>query len=138
MTTQGMEVLLVGPEYNGKQVLPCWLGKLGFQCHIANSIRAAIEVLDKTQVDLVLCMIRLPDGSGFSLVMPLEGLPITAFLCLSVEEGCVWVAAIDHGRYCLGKAAYFSNEFTGVLEQFAQSLPMPPSMGLLLSQSSVA
>jgi hypothetical protein len=128
MTTQRKQVLLVGPNFHKDQILPGWLGKLGFQCHYADSIQTAVHLLAATKIDLVLCPTSLPDGSGYSLVMPLEGLPITAFLGLCVEEGCIWMAAIEQGRNCLGKAAFFPGEFAGVLEQMA--LPQPrPSMG---------
>jgi hypothetical protein len=135
MTTQGKQVLLVGPSFHKDQILPSWLGKLGFQCHYADSIRAAVQVLAATRIDLVLCPTSLPDGSGYSLVMPLEGLPITAFLGLCVEEGCIWMAAIEQGRNCLGKAAFFPGEFASVLEQLALPQTLPSFESSPLSQS---
>jgi hypothetical protein len=61
-------------------------------------MRTACKLLNSVRVDMVLSNTRLPDGAGFGVLGALAGLPVTAFLCLSVENGCFWLPAIDGGK----------------------------------------
>jgi hypothetical protein len=58
----------------------------------------------------------------FRLLMVLHGLPVTAFLCLPVENSCFWLPAIDAGEECLGSPALRPREFAILLEEMFKNL----------------
>jgi hypothetical protein len=91
--------------------------------HFASNMRAAIDVLGSHRVDLVLSHAYLSDGTGFGLLESLTYLPvITTFLCLPVENSCLWLPAIDGGKKCLGLPALRPSKFAGALEEMARCL----------------
>jgi hypothetical protein len=77
-------------------------------------------------INLVLSNTHLPDGTGFDLLMALAGLPVSAFLCLPVENSCFWLLAIDAGKECLGMPALRPSEFASTLEKMARHLGRVP------------
>jgi CheY-like chemotaxis protein len=83
-------------------------------------MQAASERLRSHRVDLVLSNTHLPDGTGFGLLAALAGLPVTAFLCLPVENSCFWLPAIDAGKECLGLPALRPSEFVSALQGMAK------------------
>jgi len=89
-------------------------------------MRAACDLLGSRPVDLVLSNTHLSDGTGFGLLAALDGLPVTAFLCLPVEDGCFWLPAIDGGKDCLGLPALRPSEFARVLDEMARCLAAGP------------
>jgi hypothetical protein len=123
MTLSGKEVLLVGQNLHSSLALTERLQRWGFRCHFASNMRAASDLLNSHPVDLVLSNTHLPDGTGFGLLVALAGLPVTAFLCLPVENGCFWLPAIDGGKACLGMPALRPAEFAKALEEMTRSLP---------------
>ncbi len=126
MTIQGGEVLLVGPGFQNFLALADRMRQWGFRCHFAGTVRTAQELVNRTRVDLVLSNVHLPDGTGYGLLASLSGLPVTAFLCLPVEESCFWLPAIDAGIDCLGLPALRPSEFVDQLEEMARSLQSEP------------
>src|ERR1700677_3749499 len=98
MTLTGRDVLLIGPYLRSSQILTGRLHKWGLRCHFTGNIREASDLLSSQQFNLVLSNTHLPDGTVFGLLVSLAGLPVTAFLCLPVENGCFWLPAIDHGK----------------------------------------
>ena len=122
MTLSGNEVLLVGPSFQSAHSLSERLRRWGFRCHLAGDLRAAFDLLSSRPVDLLLVNMHLSDGSGFGLLMAVAGLPVTAFLCLPVENGCFWLPAVDAGKECLGLPALRPAEFASALEEMAQCL----------------
>ena len=130
MTLFGRDVLLVGQSFHSAQTLADWLRQRGFRCHFARNMQAASALLRSRPVGLVLTNTRLPDGSGFGLLMTLVGLPLTAFLCLPVENSCFWLPAIDGGRSCLGSPALRPREFASALQEIVRHLPTETSVSL--------
>ncbi len=128
MTITGIDVLFVGPGFHDSQTLTDRLRRWGFRCHFACSVRSARELVNSVRVDLVLSKIRLPDGTGFGLMAGLSGLPVTAFLCLPVEDSCFWIPAIDGGKDCLGLPALRTSEFVDTLEEMARDFPLGPQV----------
>jgi response regulator RpfG family c-di-GMP phosphodiesterase len=122
MTLSGRDVLLVGQSFQGGQALTNRLHAWGFRCHFANNARTARELLKSVRIDVVLSNTHLSDGTGFGLLRSLTGLPVTAFLCLPVEDSCFWLPAIDSGKECLGLPALRPSEFVNALEEMAQFL----------------
>jgi CheY-like chemotaxis protein len=127
MTNTTMDVLLVGQGFHvGTQALSDRLRQFGFRCHFADTMRAALQCLKSRGVDVLLSQMRLPDGSGFELVATLAGLPVTAFLSVSLEDSYLWLPAIDRGRDCWGQKMLQPADFTRALEQLAQRGPVAP------------
>ena len=128
MTLSGRDALLVGQNLHGALALTDRLHRWGFRCHFAGNVRAASDLLSSHSVDLMLSNTHLPDGTGFGLLMGLAALPVTAFLCLPVENGCFWLPAIDGGKECLGLPALRPAEFASAIEEMAQCLTAAPSV----------
>ena len=126
----GRGVLLVGQSFRSAQALEDWLKQRGFRCHFARNMREASALLNSRPVDLMLSNTHLADASGFHLLMTLTGLPVTAFLCLPVENSCVWLPAIDGGQDCLGSPALRPWEFASALLEMVRCLPAGPSVSL--------
>ena len=122
MTLFGRDVLLVGQNWHSAQALSERLQGWGFRCHLAGNMRAACDLLGSHSVDLVLSNAHLSDGTGFGLLAALDGLPVTAFLCLPVEDSCFWLPAIDGGKDCLGLPALRPSEFARVLDGMVRCL----------------
>ena len=123
MTLCGRNVLLVGQNFHSARALTDKLHRWKFQNHFASNIREAIDTLGSHRVDLVLSHTYLSDGTGLGLLASLAYLPvITAFLCLPVENGCLWLPAIDGGKKCLGLPALRPLEFAGALEEMTRCL----------------
>jgi hypothetical protein len=85
-------------------------------------MREASDLLSSYPVDLVLTNTHLSDGTGFRLLLTLTGLPVTAFLCLPVENSCFWLPAIDGGKECLGLPALRPSEFATSLKEMSECL----------------
>ncbi|MFI5096741.1 MAG: hypothetical protein ACHQT6_02090 [Candidatus Acidiferrales bacterium] len=122
MTLFGRDVLLVGQNWYSAQALSERLHGWGYRCHLADNMRAACDLLGSRQFDLVLSNTHLPDGTGFGLLAALDGLPVTVFLCLPVEDGCFWLPAIDAGKDCLGLPALRPSEFARALDGMVSCL----------------
>jgi len=123
MTLFGRNVLLVGQNFHRARALTDKLCRWKFQNHFASNIRAASDLLGSNRVDLVLSHTYLCDGTGLGLLASLAHLPvITAFLCLPVENSCLWPPTIDGGTKCFGLPALRPLEFTRTLEETARYL----------------
>lgn len=122
MTLSGTNVLLVGPNFQSAQTLTRRLHQWKFRCRFATNLRAATEMLSSHPIDLVLSNTRLEDGTGYHLLKTLAQLPVSAFLCLPVENGCLWLPAIDGGELCLGLPALRPLEFARTLQDMSRCL----------------
>ena len=85
---------------------------------LINPLNERAPVRPKT----VLSLASLPDGIGFELTKGPEARPITAFICLDLEDICIWMPVSDNGRKCMGKAALSTGEFTRMLEELSKQL----------------
>jgi hypothetical protein len=126
MTLSGREVSLVGQSFQSAHSVTGRLQWWRFRCHLASKIRAASDLLSSRPVDLVPSNTHLSDGTGFGLLGTLAGLPVTAFLCLPVENGRFSLPAIDAGKERLGLPALRLSEFASTLEKMARSLAAAP------------
>jgi hypothetical protein len=122
MTLSGRNTLLVGQTFQRARALTDKLQFWKFRNHFASNIRAASDLLSSHRIDLVLSHTYLPDGTGPGLLAAMAHLPVTAFLCLPVEKGCLWLPAIDGGTKCLGLPALRPLEFARTLEEMARGL----------------
>jgi len=101
------------------------MNQWGFRCHFASNIHESSYLLTVQPVDLVLSETHLSDGSGIGLMEDLVGMPITAFLCWPVDNGCYWLPAINDGKTCIGLAALRRSEFASTLQKMVQQLSHP-------------
>jgi hypothetical protein len=138
MTLSGRDVLLIGPYLHSAQTLTDRLHRWGLRCYFASNIRAASDLLSSRPFNLVLSHTRLPDGTVFPLLVALTDLPVTAFLCLPVENSCFWLPAIDDGKECLGSPALRPSEFAKTLEDMTRSLGAAPRVGKPVPNAGVA
>jgi hypothetical protein len=122
MTLSGRDGLLVGRSFQSAHALTDQLHRWGFRCHLAANMRAASDLLRSHPVDLVLSNTHLSDGTGCGLLGILAGLPVTAFLCVPVENSCFWLPDIDAGKERLGLPALRASEFASALKEMAQCL----------------
>jgi hypothetical protein len=130
MALYGWNALLVGQNFQSAGALTDKLHRWKFQNHFASNMRAAIDLFGSHRVDLVLSQSYLSDGTGLGLLASLAHLPvITAFLCLPVENGCLWLPAIDGGKKCLGLPALRPLEFAGALQEMARCLSTQTQAG---------
>ncbi len=113
-----IDALLVGEGFClNSQTLVEKLSKWGFRCRFANNVEAALQLSRSYPVDVVLSDVHLSDGTAFDLIEALEGLPVTAFLCLRVEDDCFWLPALDRGTTTWGSPALRPMEFTHALKE---------------------
>ena len=117
-----MNALLVGQRFFDDQTLAIQLRRWGFRCNFASNVKDGRRILKWNQHDLVLSLASLPDGIGFELTKGPEARPITAFICLDLEDICIWMPVSDNGRKCMGKAALSTGEFTRMLEELSKQL----------------
>jgi hypothetical protein len=91
-------------------------------------MKEASGLLISQPVDLVLSNVYLSDGTGFGLLTALARvpLPVNAFLCLPVENSCLWLPAIEDGKTDLGLPTLRPAEFVRTLEGMARRLPAEP------------
>ena len=122
MRISGRDVLLVGLGSGGAQRLSDRLRAWEFRCYLATNLQAAREVFELVRIDMVLTNTQLPDGTGVGLAASLTGLPVTVFVCVPLEDSCLWLPAIDCGRVCLGLPALRPSEFASSLEEMARRL----------------
>lgn len=123
MANEGMDVLLVGNRLPGAFALLDRLQQRGFRCHFASTMRTATDVLSSGPVDVVLSNAYLPDGTGFRLANCLSGLPVSAYVCLPIENSCFWLPAIHYGQDCWGSPAIRSTDLARELEGLALRSP---------------
>ena len=110
----------------------------GFRCHFAGNMRAASDLLSSYPVDLVLSNTHLSDETAFGLLVALAGLPVTAFLCLPVENCYFWLPAIYGGKECLGLPALWPSEFARALKEMARCLGAAPRVNKTVPNAGVA
>src|ERR1700719_309877 len=122
MTISGRNVLLVGNNFQSARTLTDRLRRWKFLCHFVGNTRAASDLLGSHRVDLLLSNVHLPDGTGFGLLKASAHIAVTAFLCLPVENSCLWLPAVDGGKQCLGLPALRPSEFAGRLEEMHRRL----------------
>jgi hypothetical protein len=117
-----MKALLVGQRFFDDQTLAIQLRCWGFRCDFASNVTDARRILKSNQHDLVLSLALLPDGIGIELTKASETRPVTAFICMELDDICIWMPASDSGRECMGKAALSTSEFTRMLSVLSKQL----------------
>jgi DNA-binding NtrC family response regulator len=73
VASEPLRILIVDDEAVFARAVDRRLGKAGFQCRIAGSLREARRAFEGPEPHLVLLDMRLPDGSGLDLLAELRG-----------------------------------------------------------------
>lgn len=119
-----MKALLAQRSSSGMSQLRMLLEQKGFECHVAGSLQEVRVELANGSFDLFVSSTWLEDGGAFQTIPLLVGSSCTAFLALPVDEGCLWIPVVDHGRECLGSGTLQPREFRQALESLVRSRTM--------------
>lgn len=94
-------VLVVDDESAVREVVCMWLERLGYRCSRANSVSAALELLEHHTFDVVTSDINMPGQSGLELVRRMnEDHPETPVLMLTANADTqLAIEALTHGAY---------------------------------------
>lgn len=117
-----MNALLVGQRFFDDQALANQLRCLGFRCDFASNLTDARRILKSNHHDLVLSLALLSDGIGIGLAKASETRIANVFICLELDDICIWMPASDGGREFMGKAALSTVEFTRMLAGLSKQL----------------
>lgn len=99
--------LIVDDEPDICNLLSGLLGRAGYVCSVAHSMKEGRAVLDDEPYDAVFLDIHLPDGSGYDL--------IPAIRAQSARSRCVVISAVDAERasaMAAGADAFLPKPFT--------------------------
>jgi len=80
---QGLQILLVEDHADTALVMSKLLEKSGYVVRVANSINRARQSAQETRIDLLICDVGLPDGSGLELMRELKSRYGLKGICLS-------------------------------------------------------
>lgn len=101
-------VLIVDDEESVREVLARWLGRWDFDVKEATSAEAALEVMRKKPVDIVVCDISMPDRNGLWLAEQIRATwPETAIIMATGHDQSEVIAASRE----LGAVAYVTKPF---------------------------
>ncbi len=94
-------ILLVDDEPNIIEILEIVLRDEGMEVYKASSARAALDLLQKTEVDIVISDIRMPDISGVELLKQAKQMaPETVFILITAYASTdTAIDALQHGAY---------------------------------------
>ena len=65
-------ILLIDDEEKLRSLLKRIITLEGFTVHEADNLRSASKILEKEQPDLILCDVKLPDGSGVDFIKTIK------------------------------------------------------------------
>jgi DNA-binding response OmpR family regulator len=81
------QILLVEDDPDTARIVSKLIENLGYRVHLADSMSAACDLAESTaqhaKIELVICDIGLPDGSGFDLMRQLKNRYGLRGICLS-------------------------------------------------------
>ncbi|MCK4658534.1 MAG: sigma-54-dependent Fis family transcriptional regulator [Phycisphaerae bacterium] len=66
------KILIIDDEHSLVHTLEMELGDMGHECHCAETVARALEILEKLDPDLAIVDIKLPDGDGIDLIRRLR------------------------------------------------------------------
>ena len=72
----GLHVLVVDDEPDAREIIAQMLQRSGAKPAVAGSVREALEMLERTRVDVLLSDIAMPDRDGYELIRLVRELPV--------------------------------------------------------------
>ena len=109
-----VRVLLIGESAGGFSLLLQRLGEQGCTCKFASSYTEGVRLFADQPFDLVLCSGQPGIRSLFPVVISCSA---SLFCSHAIEDSCLWVPVIVHGRECLGKPPLRPREFAEMLRR---------------------
>jgi len=104
------QVLLVGSRMAGPSFVH-GLKRWGCECTQTETLSEAVQALDQGSFPLVLAQVEVGNGSGSALIGPVMERGGDLFLCMAVQDSCLWLPAVRNGCNCWGAAALRPGEF---------------------------
>jgi DNA-binding NtrC family response regulator len=94
-------ILIIDDEEKLRKLLVRIIGLEGFEVFEASTCKAGLKKLEQTEIDVVLCDVKLPDGSGVELVKEIKAHHHSTEIILltaygNIEDG---VQAIKNGAF---------------------------------------
>ncbi|MDX2244721.1 MAG: response regulator [Leptolyngbyaceae cyanobacterium bins.302] len=68
----GLRLLVVDANLDSRELLVMLFAEYGVETLTAASVREALEIIQRTQIDLVISEIALPDENGYSFIRKLK------------------------------------------------------------------
>src|SRR5262245_50465694 len=97
------KILVVDDERSIRELLEIFLRKEGFDASIAQNVKEALELIKKTEFDLIISDIRMPDMSGIDLLRHLRSnnfggqfILLTAFASADAAIQALKMGAFDY------------------------------------------
>lgn len=81
--TRGLQILLVEDHADTALVMSMLLEKSGYVVRVADSVNRARQSAEEGPIDLLICDVGLPDGSGLELMRELKSRYGLKGICLS-------------------------------------------------------
>ncbi|MGA2230589.1 MAG: response regulator [Tepidisphaeraceae bacterium] len=81
--SRGLQILLVEDHADTALVMTKLLEKSGYVVRVADSVNQARQSAEEARIDLLICDVGLPDGSGLELMRELKGRYGLKGICLS-------------------------------------------------------
>jgi len=114
MNQEGIKVLLLGESAMGASLLLRRLEQRGCRCWFAVSPEEGIDLFNQHVFHLILN--TGPVGRANSMIALLGEANCSVYCAYPVEDSCLWLPLMDHGRKCLGAPALRPSEFLVVLD----------------------
>lgn len=97
----GSNILIIDDEEQLRSLLRRIISLEGFMVHEAGNLQAGLKFLEKNQVDVILCDVKLPDGSGVDFVKEIkQKFPLVEIILLTayatVHDG---IQAMKNGAF---------------------------------------
>ncbi len=107
--SSGASILVLDDEASVLTSLKAVLGQAGYQVESAASMAAALEILGRSQFDLYLCDIHLPDGDGLQFLEQLKKscIPGSVVMMSAIGSSAQAIEAIK-----LGASDYIAKPFS--------------------------
>jgi DNA-binding NtrC family response regulator len=131
-------ILIVDDEEQLRKLLSRIIALEGFNVQQAATIESALNILGKTDIDVILCDVRLPDGSGVDFTKKVKAMyPLTEIILLTaygnIPDG---VQAIKNGAFDYITKGNDNDRIIPLLHQALDHLASRKSAAIKISEHS--
>jgi signal transduction histidine kinase len=96
LASADLDILIIEDNVDVAELLSAWLDGRGYTTHVAHNGAAALELLERTQSQIVLCDLGLPEMDGFEICRRVKELPLASPPVMVALTG--WGMAEDRRR----------------------------------------
>jgi CheY-like chemotaxis protein len=97
-TLQGLNILVVEDELDGRELIACILEQSGATVYRADAPRAALEVLEEHTPDIIISDIAMPGEDGYSLMRRVRTLGGGVLRNIPAIALTAFTRGVDHAR----------------------------------------